>query len=122
VTNDHDLLRFLYEAVEAENRGDLDTWSSYFAEDVQTTVNGTTISTNRSELVKAIAAGRARGWTAQRIISATAQARVLTYHYVNEYLDGHTTRGAGVALFDATGKVTTHHALTAGAAATLDPA
>ena len=118
MATDHELVRYLLEAVEAENRGDLETWSSYFSDDVVTTVNLHTISTNRPELVRAIAAARDRGWTAQRIVSATARAKVLTYHYVNEYIDGHTTEGAGVALFDDAGKVTAHHALTAGATAT----
>ena len=110
--DDSVLIACLQKALAAENSGDLTTWASFLAEDVVVTVDGKTIAKNRDDLVRAVSVGRARGWTGQYTVSASARANVLTYHYFDTFVDGSIVHAAAVVRFDDGGKVVVLHALT----------
>src|SRR3954447_12349883 len=103
----------------AFNRGDLQTFWSYMADNVTAIVNDATVATTKAEFKTVVDAGRAPGRTGQRPISATARANVLSYHYSNTFADGSTTIGAGLIVFGGHRKITAVRSLNALGSAVL---
>ena len=111
--DDATMIESLHTWTDAFNRGDLETFWTYMADKVTAIVNDTSVATTKAEFRSVIDAARARGWTGQRIISATARANVLSFHYFNTFADGSTTTGAGLVLIGDDGKATAVRTLNA---------
>lgn len=90
---------------DAFNAGDLDRCAEFFAENI-TVINGDQhTATNRDQFMAAAKAGRAAGWTGQRIISAAVKDGAIALLYENLFADGSTTTAAGGMLVDGTGRI-----------------
>jgi len=90
---------------EAFNAGDLDRCAEFFAESI-TVINGEQhTATNRDQFMAAAKAGRAVGWTGQRIVSAAVKDGTIAILYENLFADGSTTTGAGGMLVDDSGRI-----------------
>lgn len=96
----------------AFNRGDLDEFGSYLADDFFGGAMNATM--DKTQFIAAGKAGRAeRGWTGQHTVTASARSNVLVTLYYNTFADGSRTEGGGLLLFGDDGKVHAIRALNA---------
>lgn len=99
------LMVTLQEFIAAFNNDRMDDSFAAFADNVSVVVNTTSVAANLEEFKRAVTRARATGWTAQRVLAASAQDNVVIYHYRNEFADGPTRLGSGALGFDDTGKI-----------------
>ena len=108
--DDAQALNIWAQANAAFNRGDIDTFMS-FAADNFTGMASDVFMGSPEEFKAAMVNGRNSGWTEQLMRSVAVHNNLLTCSYYNVFADGSKTEGAGVALFNDDGKIIAVRAL-----------
>ncbi len=100
--------------MDAFNSGDTDAMATFYADSATHLANDVTVARNRTELIREVSAGRARGFTGRHPESMCSKGNVLTEHFTTTFADGTAGHGSLVALFADDGQILATRSLTCG--------